>query len=301
MGAYWLFVFKVYVFTYLVYIHTTVISHSHAHARHIFDYRFVLLDLGSVTSNWLIRVLQRVATSNYYNNGHAMAPLTHWGRVTHICVGKLTIIGSDNGLSPGRDQTIVWTNAGILLIGPLGTNFSEILIAIQTFSLKKMHLKMSSGKCRPFCLGLNVLSSPTNHLNCTSVNTVFFQFLTTYARGRSNICYLSLPHGAVDRHFVSLTFCIVGCGHWTHNIPIQAWCPRPRHCNARTTIIRLNAQGTQCVNCSILNCALARTLKNMSTRGRDDAIWFAGMLELCSRCGDRSHSLPIQASTKYWH
>ena len=25
---------------------------------------------------------------------------THWGRVTHICVSKLTIIGSDNGLSP---------------------------------------------------------------------------------------------------------------------------------------------------------------------------------------------------------
>ena len=52
--------------------------------------------------------------------------LTHWGRVTHICVGKLTIIGSDNGLSPERRQAIIWTNAGILLIGPLGTNFSEI-------------------------------------------------------------------------------------------------------------------------------------------------------------------------------
>ena len=85
--------------------------------------------------------------------------LTHWGRVTHICVGKLTIIGSDNGLSPDRRQTIIWTNAGLLLIGPLGTNFSEILIGIQTFSLKKMHLKMSSAKWRPLCLGLNVLSA----------------------------------------------------------------------------------------------------------------------------------------------
>ena len=56
--------------------------------------------------------------------------LTHWGRLTHICVGKLTIIGSDNGLSPGRRQAIIWTNAGILLIGPLGTNFSEIFIEI---------------------------------------------------------------------------------------------------------------------------------------------------------------------------
>ena len=84
--------------------------------------------------------------------------LTHWGRVTHICVGNLTIIGSDNGLSPGRRQSIIRTNAGILLIGPLGTNFSDILIGIQTFSFQKIYLKMSSVKWRPFGLGLNVLS-----------------------------------------------------------------------------------------------------------------------------------------------
>ena len=78
--------------------------------------------------------------------------LTHWGRVTHICVSKLTIIGSDNGLSPGRRQAIIWTNAGILLIRTSRTNFE-----IHTFSFKKMHLKMSSGKWRPFCLGLNEL------------------------------------------------------------------------------------------------------------------------------------------------
>ena len=84
--------------------------------------------------------------------------LTHWGRVTHICVVDLTIIGSDNGLSPGRRQAIIWTNAGILLIEPLGTNFSEILIEIHTFSFKKMHLKMASAKWRPFCLGLNELT-----------------------------------------------------------------------------------------------------------------------------------------------
>ena len=83
--------------------------------------------------------------------------LTHWDRETHICVGKLTIIGSDNGLSPGRRQAIIWTNAGTLLIGPLGTNFNETLIEIHTFSFKKIHLKISSGKWRPFCLGLNVL------------------------------------------------------------------------------------------------------------------------------------------------
>ena len=74
--------------------------------------------------------------------------------MTHICVGKQSIIDSDNGLSPGRRQAIIWTKAGILLIGPLGTNFSEILIKIQTFSLKKIRLKMSSAKCssRPQCV-----------------------------------------------------------------------------------------------------------------------------------------------------
>ena len=83
--------------------------------------------------------------------------LTHWSRLTHICVSNLTIIGPDNGLSPGWRQAIIWTNAGILLIRPWGTNFSEILIGIQTFSFKKMHLKMLSAKWRPFSLGLNVL------------------------------------------------------------------------------------------------------------------------------------------------
>ena len=69
--------------------------------------------------------------------------LTHWARVTHICVSKLTIIGSDNGLSPERRQAIILTNATILLIGTLGTNFSEILIETSIFSFKKKHLKAS--------------------------------------------------------------------------------------------------------------------------------------------------------------
>ena len=79
----------------------------------------------------------------------------------HICVGKLTIIGSDNGLSPCRRQAIIRTNAVILLIGTLGTHFSAILSKIHTFSFKKMHLKMSSGRWRPFGLGLNVLTKWT--------------------------------------------------------------------------------------------------------------------------------------------
>ena len=116
----------------------------------------------TVTERMTQEIMQRVSWNTVPNPKESNvvfygAILTHWGRVTPVCVGKLTIIGSDNGLSPGRRQTIIWTNAGILLIGPLGTNFSEIVVGIQAFSFKKIHLKMSSAKWRPFCLGLNVL------------------------------------------------------------------------------------------------------------------------------------------------
>ena len=69
----------------------------------------------------------------------------------------------------GRRQASIWTNAGILLIGPLGINFNEILIEINTFSFKKMHLKMSSAKWRPFRLGLNVLT----HLLQDKMSTIW--------------------------------------------------------------------------------------------------------------------------------
>ena len=97
---------------------------------------------------------------------HYTELFAHWGRMTHIRVGKLSIIGSDNGLSPGWRQAIIKTNAGILLIGPLGTNFSQISIGIQIFSFKKMRLKVSSVKRRPFCYGLNVLGSSSLYPLC---------------------------------------------------------------------------------------------------------------------------------------
>ena len=93
------------------------------------------------------------------DRGYPSEILTHWRQVAPICVGKLAIIGSDNVLSPERRQVIISTNAGLLSTGTLETNFSEILIEIQTFSFKKIHLKMPSGKWRTFWIGLNVLNS----------------------------------------------------------------------------------------------------------------------------------------------
>ena len=91
---------------------------------------------------WFWAMYQPASYLYFIQNTGSLTPitngnLTHWGRVTYLCVGKLTIIGSDNGMSPGRHQAIIWTNDGILLIRTLETNFSEILIEIHTFSLKK--------------------------------------------------------------------------------------------------------------------------------------------------------------------
>ena len=85
--------------------------------------------------------------------------LTHWDRGTYTCVGNLTLIGSDNGLSPVRRQAVIWSNAWILSIGSSGTNSSETLFEIHTFSFKKMYVNRSSAKWRPFWLGLTVLSN----------------------------------------------------------------------------------------------------------------------------------------------
>ena len=85
-----------------------------------------------------------------------MTWITHLARDTDK-PSNLTIIGSGNGLLPGRRQAIIGTNAGILLIRPLGTNFNEMLIEILTFSFMKNALEsvvceMASILSRPQCV-----------------------------------------------------------------------------------------------------------------------------------------------------
>ena len=94
-------------------------------------------------------ILQPLIQQNTFGNvvcqnvGHfiqasiCLLSLTHWFRVTHICISKLTIISSGNGLRPGRGQAIIWTSVEVL-IGSLGTNFSEILIELHQFLFKKV-------------------------------------------------------------------------------------------------------------------------------------------------------------------
>ena len=107
----------------------------------------------SVIDNWI----------HWPKNEVTLILLAHWGRETHLCASKLAIIGLYNDLSPGRWQAIIWTNAGTLLIGTLGLNFSQIVREILALSLTKMHLKMSSAKLHQFCLGLSVLICNLNN------------------------------------------------------------------------------------------------------------------------------------------
>ena len=79
--------------------------------------------------------------------GHFVQALTHLPLVPHICVGK------SGQHSFVQIMACRLGNAGLLPIGPLGTNFSEILIKTQNFSFMKMHLKISSAKWWPFCPG----------------------------------------------------------------------------------------------------------------------------------------------------
>ena len=102
-------------------------------------------DYSHATKDSFIRLF--IITLNDYSE-----LLTHWNRVTHICVGNLTIIGRNNGLSPGWRQHIIWINVGVLVIGHLATKFRELLIEILTLSLNIMDLKVSYA--RSLCHGL---------------------------------------------------------------------------------------------------------------------------------------------------
>ena len=126
-------------------------------------------DFWRIKQRWVAYVY-RSSVLHPHKNELENIMLTHWGRKTHICVCKLIIIGSDNGLSPGRRQTIIWTNAGIWLMWPLGTNFNEILIGIQAFLFEKKEIEnvvweMTEILSRPQCVNQAVSErTPTTTL-----------------------------------------------------------------------------------------------------------------------------------------
>ena len=101
---------------------------------------------------------------------YATICLTHWGRVTHICVVDLGHHWFRYWLvacsAPSHYLNLCWNI--------VYWTFRHKLqwIGIQSFSFKKLHLQMSSAKWRLFCLGLNELKTmKVNILNEDIVNT----------------------------------------------------------------------------------------------------------------------------------
>ena len=107
-------------------------------------------------------------------------------------------IGSDNSLAPDRWKAIIWTNAGLLPIRPLGRNLNKILIKIQNFSFTKMHLKISSVKWQPFCPGRdeltwtgknpNVVKGSHTYLSITNVSGPWFNIKISSYQYRKSHC-----------------------------------------------------------------------------------------------------------------
>ena len=110
-------------------------------------------------------------------------------------------------LTNGRRQAITWTYVGILFMGPIGTNFSEMLIKIHTFSFKKIHLKMSSGKkaailSRPPCVNYTCYScycdiSPRRIQLWHPINKALFSYSSTLCLLRNTASYTTHAHGNV--------------------------------------------------------------------------------------------------------
>ena len=88
-----------------------------------------------------VTVIQRQIHRTIRNGGTC-----NWSHLTLYASVNLVNIGSGNGLAPVWRQAIAWTSASLLLIGLLGTNFSEIWIGILPFTFKKICLKMSAAK-----------------------------------------------------------------------------------------------------------------------------------------------------------
>ena len=122
-----------------------------------FHYRYVLYIYMSIFKYDKITIVFHFLVSPYILLMVHKINFTHWGRVTHICISKLTSIGSDNGLLPGQHQAMIWTNVRILLIWTLGTKFSEILkrnsyIFIEENAFENVVWKMAAMLCQLQCV-----------------------------------------------------------------------------------------------------------------------------------------------------
>ena len=142
-------------------------------------------------------------------------PKTLWGQMTHICVSKLNIIGSDNGMSPGWRQAIIWTSAGILLMGPLGTN-NEILIFIQENPFQNVVWIKVAILSQPHCV--NDWSLLTNAMMMTR-QLLTLRVFQLQGNFHKLLLVVILPIINLNCHFYFCIVCIVSPHHikWNFN------------------------------------------------------------------------------------
>ena len=115
-----------------------------------------------------------------------------------------------------------WTNAALLSIGLVSINFKEIStkIVIQMFSHMKMHFKMSSANCQPFCTDPGVLSNV--------IYTFFSHNMEGSIKPNKNVwltlCHWLIspprvPHTLVSRQWTGLS---IGSGNGVSPVRRQA-------------------------------------------------------------------------------
>ena len=141
--------------------HNTILFGTHTEVQDI-------IYCGAIKTRPISKKILARDTSQIAHEGElrgVFCELTHWGRMTHICVSKLTIIGPGNGLSPGRRQAIVWTNIGILLIGPLSNKlqwnlYRNSYIFIHENAFENVVWKMVAILSRPQCVKIMIRVLP---------------------------------------------------------------------------------------------------------------------------------------------
>ena len=139
--------------------------------------------------------------------------------ITHICVSILTTIGSDKGLLPARYQAIIWTNTGILLIGLIGTTFSDILIQIHTFSFEKMPWKWRLENCGNFVSASICLLHSIKHYECNYLPIPYLQIISFSSKVPDCLAnFLPHLHNQLNEHkdrFIHIkAISQVICSYW---------------------------------------------------------------------------------------
>ena len=145
--------------------------------------------------------------------------LSHWCWMTHLCISKLTITGSGNGLSPGQRQVIIWTNTGILA-RPKGGLFR--------YHVKRIHFTMQ---------GFGFLSAilRQNWWPCTTTTDVPPLFNLARFDLNKDCCwknYLQTDSDYFSHSICSFINCIsveitiqlnsqIGCFRWSPNLRLK--------------------------------------------------------------------------------